>query len=417
LTIYGAGTGLTGGAVAQGGWVLSTERLKRLEVQGASARAGAGVTLRELQAAARSAGMFYPPDPTEQSASVGGTIATNASGSRSFRYGSTRRWVRALTVVLASGEVRRWRRGEAIDFAVPSLPAPRSRKNTAGYHLSAGMDWVDLFIGSEGTLGVIVEAELTLLPLPKALIAGVVFLPGDEAVMEAVERWRTIGGLRMLEYLDGPSLDLLRPEYPEIPPSAGGALLIEQDPLNESEAALEEWVRRLEAAGADVERSWFAAAEADRERFREFRHALPETVNRLVRRRGLMKLGSDYAVPPEHNARMLAYYRRRLDEEFPGAYVVFGHVGDAHLHVNLLPSTRADFDRGRELMLEFARRSVALGGTVSAEHGLGKRKAELLGIQYSGEQIRAMQALKRRLDPKWILGRGNLFAPPAEVPL
>ncbi len=417
MTIYGAGTGLTGGAVAQGGWVLSTERLKRLEVCGGAVRVGVGVTLRELQAAVRTAGMFYPPDPTEQTASLGGTLATDASGSRSFRYGSTRRWVRALTVVLASGEVKRWRRGDKVDFPVPELPAPTTTKNTAGYRLAPGMDWVDLFIGSEGTLGLIVEAELALLPLPRELVTGVVFLPGDEAVVRAVEEWRTVKDLRMLEYLDVCSLELLRPDYPEIQPQVGGALLIEQELDEGAEAALDEWLGRLETVGADLEGSWFAAGETDRERFREFRHALPEKVNSLVRGRGLMKLGSDYAVPPARNAEMLAYYRRRLEEEFPGKYVIFGHIGDGHLHVNLLPSSQGEFERGRELMLEFARRAVTLGGTVSAEHGLGKRKAELLSIQYAPEQIEAMRAVKRRLDPKWIFGRGNLFAPPSVVPL
>ncbi len=388
-----------------------------LEVHHSTVRAGAGITLRELQAAARAAGMFYPPDPTEQSASLGGAIATNASGSRSFRYGPTRRWVRALTVVLASGEIRRWRRGQRLDFPVPAIPIPATTKNTAGYHLEDGMDWVDLFIGSEGTLGVVVEAELALLPLPRALITGVVFLPGDEAVVRAVEEWRLIDGLRMLEYLDGRSLELLRPDYPEIPPKPGGALLVEQEPVVEADAALDEWLDRLEAAGADLDRSWFAAGEGDRERFRQFRHALPETVNRLLRRRGLMKLGSDYAVPLGCNGEMLAYYRRRADEEFPGAYVIFGHIGDAHLHVNLLPSCPEEFGRGRELMLEFARRAVALGGTVSAEHGLGKRKAELLEIQYSHDEIEAMRTVKRRLDPEWILGRGNMFATASALPL
>lgn len=415
VTVYGAGTGLTGGAVAQGGWVLSTERLTRLEIQGEEARAEAGVALRDLQAAARRAGKFYPPDPTEQAASLGGTIATNASGARSFRYGPTRRWVRELAVVLPSGQILRRRRGEPVDFPLPAIPGPAVTKNTAGYRLEPGMDWVDLFIGSEGTLGVVVEATLALLPLPRELVTGVVFLPGDEAALRAVERWRSLEGLRMLEFLDAKSLELLRPRYPAIPARAGAALLIEQEAG--SETALEEWTERLEAAGADLEGSWFAASEADRERFREFRHALPESVNDLVRRRGLMKLGSDYAVPAARIREMLACYRSRCEAEFPGAYVIFGHIGDGHLHVNLLPSSDEEFQRGRGLMVEFARRAVALGGTVSAEHGLGKRKAGLLELQYAPEQIEAMKAVKRRLDPKWILGRGNLFATDSCSPL
>ena len=122
-----------------------------------------------------------------------------------------------------------------------------------------------------------------------------------------------------------------------------------------------------------------------------------------------MKLGSDYAVPVARNREMLAEYRAGLEREFPRQYVIFGHIGDAHLHVNILPETETQFARGQELMLEFARRAVALGGTVSAEHGLGKRKAHLLALQYTAGEIEAMKQVKRRLDPQWLLGQGTLF--------
>src|SRR5207245_5839573 len=123
-----------------------------------------------------------------------------------------------------------------------------------------------------------------------------------------------------------------------------------------------------------VEAAWFAASAADRERFRRFRHAVPEAVNDLVRRRNLTKMGSDFAVPIERNREMLAIYRETLDREFPGQYVIFGHIGDAHLHVNILPSNDGEWEQAKGIMTEFARRAVELGGTVSAEHGLGKRK-------------------------------------------
>lgn len=406
--MFGAGTGLTGGAVAQGGWVLSTERLSGLEIEPGLARAGAGVRLEDLQSAASRAGQFYPPDPTEWAASVGGTIATNASGSRSFRYGATRRFVEALDVALMDGRLRRFRRGEPIDFDVPPVSLPAVSKNTAGFHLRPGMDWVDLFVGSEGVLGVVTGAELKLLPEARALIAGVVFLPDDAAAVGAVDAWRGVGGLRMMEYFDRGSLDLLRARHPDIPSGTGAALLIEQE-CDDPGEEVDLWVERLEAVGGDIERSWFAEAGAERERFRRFRHGLPEAVNDMVRRRGLMKLGSDYAVPLACNAAMLAIYRERLEAEFAGRFVIFGHIGDAHVHVNLLPESAAEFERGRELMLELAREAVRLGGTVSAEHGLGKRKAELLRIQYSDTEIEAMRQVKRRLDPGWLLGRGNLF--------
>jgi FAD/FMN-containing dehydrogenase len=132
-------------------------------------------------------------------------------------------------------------------------------------------------------------------------------------------------------------------------------------------------------------------------------------VNEIVRRNGFTKLGSDYAVPVERNLEMLEFYRTRLEGEFAGRYVIFGHIGDAHVHANILPATQAEFDRGMAAMWDLARRAVELGGTVSAEHGLGKKKRHLLALQYPAASIEAMKAVKRRLDPHWLLGRGTLF--------
>ena len=408
LTIAGAGTGVTGGRVPHGGWVLSLERLNSIYIRKGYAVCGAGALLQDLQAAATPSRQFYAPDPTEWSASVGGTIATNASGSRSFQYGDTRRHVRALHVVLASGEALVLRRGEKPPFEPPLIAPPGTTKNTAGYYLRPGMDYLDLFIGSEGTLGVVTQAELRLLPAPSSLFAGVVFFASDEEALTAVDEWRTVAALRMLEYLDEASLRLLRPRFPEMPVEAKAALLIEQEasPGEEDQEAV--WIDRLEFSGA-LENSWFAASAVDRERFRKLRHAVPEAVNDLVRRHSLTKMGSDFAVPFGRNREMLRIYRETLDREFPGQYVIFGHIGDAHLHTNILPANDAEWQRAKRLMMEFARAAVALGGTVSAEHGLGKRKKDLLSIQFSADEIAAMKGVKARLDPMGLLGRGTLF--------
>ena len=119
-------------------------------------------------------------------------------------------------------------------------------------------------------------------------------------------------------------------------------------------------------------------------------------------------MGTDYAVPVERNREMLEYYGRRLEEEYPGRYVIFGHIGDGHVHVNLFSDAREP-ERAAGLLTEFARQAVRLGGTVSAEHGLGKRKAHLLRVQYGEEELDRMRAVKRRLDPAGILGRGTLW--------
>jgi len=200
----------------------------------------------------------------------------------------------------------------------------------------------------------------------------------------------------------------LRARFPEIPNDAAAALLIEQELESEDDPETERWLGRIERAKALVDHSWFGISRADRERFRSFRHTLPELVNDTLRRSGCLKMASDCAVPVEHNRAMLSFYRTLLDERFPGRYVIFGHIGDAHLHVNILPA-KHESALAQEILLEFARRAVAFGGTVSAEHGLGKRKAHLLSIQYSPEEIEAMRTVKRHLDPEWILGRGTLF--------
>ncbi len=408
VTIAGAGTGLTGGRVPQGGWVLSTERLNRIEIHQGYAVCGAGALLQDLQSAAAASKQFYAPDPTEWGAALGGTIATNASGSRSFQYGDTRRHVRALRVVLMSGEILALRRGDKPPFELPVIDPPHTTKNTAGYYLRPGMDFLDLFIGSEGTLGVVTEAEVTLLPTPADLFTGVVFFGSDEAALAAVDAWRPVPALRMLEYMDAASLNLLRSRFREIPGEARAAVLIEQE-VAKGEDAEEAWIERLEASEALLEASWFATSAADRERFRKFRHAVPEAVNDLVRQRSLTKMGSDFAVPIARNREMLKVYREALDREFPGQYVVFGHIGDAHLHANILPADNAEWLRAKDLMKYFAAQAVAMGGTISAEHGLGKRKKEFLPLQFSAEQIAAMKAVKARLDPNGLLGRGTLF--------
>jgi FAD/FMN-containing dehydrogenase len=408
ITIAGAGSGLTGSRVPQGGWVMSLERFRKLEIEPGFARVGPGVTLLELRDQAAKSKQFYAPDPTEITASIGGTIATNASGSRSFKFGATRRHLRALRVALLDGTVRWYRRGEPIDFDVPLIPTPDVRKNTAGYRLWPGMDWVDLFCGSEGTLGITLEAEVDLLPIPADLFAGVIFFASDDDALDAVARWRSIPELRMMEYADRRSLQLLRSRYPEIPAVANAALLIEAEGDD-----VDAWEAHLEESHALTEASWFAVEAKDCERFRQFRHSMPELVIDLMRRRGFMNMGTDYAVPIDREREMLTFYRRRLEAELPNSYVLFGHIGDAHLHVNMLPATEAEADKARALLREFAVHAVSLGGTVSAEHGLGKRKASLLPLQFSEEHIEAMREVKRRFDPHWLLGAGTLFGPGA----
>ncbi len=396
VTVMGAMTGLAGGASPQGGWGVSMTNFRHLEIASGKATAGAGVLLREVQTAALASAQFYAPDPTENTSSIGGNIAANASGSHSFRYGATRAHVLALRVVLMDGSVHEYRRGQTVDFDVPQIPLPRTSKHSAGYRLAPGMDFVDLFIGSEGTLGLVTQAELQLLPAPKEIMGGVVFFPGEEAALDAVERWRPVPGLRMLEYLDRGSLEIMEVQIKDAPQAA--AVMVEQ------EGEID-----LDMAGALEDVSWFGTSASDRERFRRFRHGLAEAVQARIHRGGFMKLGTDYAAPRDKCREVIEIYRTTLDRDLGIPYVMYGHIGDAHLHINTFPATKEEHARAKAVLDDLAKPVVALGGTVGAEHGLGKRKAHLLRIQYAPEHIEAMRAVKRRFDPQWLLGRGNLF--------
>lgn len=391
VTIMGALTGLAGGAVPKSGWAISMAQFRKLDVFSGHARVGTGALLRDVQAAAAASGQFYAPDPTENTSSIGGNIGANASGSRSFLYGATRRHVQALRVVHLDGSVAQYRRGQKVDFDVPKIPLPRTRKHSAGYRLEPGMDFVDLFVGSEGTLGVVTEAELQLLPAPGEILGGVVFFPTEEAALDAVDRWRPTPGLRMLEFLDSRSIQLMELPY-------GAAVLVELQGDAE-----------LDMTGALEDQSWFGSSAADRERFRQFRHRLPERIHERLRRGGFVVLATDYAVPLERNRDILAIYRSVLTRNFGDKFVMFGHIGDAHVHTEVLPETDQEWKRATEIAVELAKEVVAMGGTVGAEHGLGKRKAHLLSIQYNPAEIEAMRSVKRRFDPQQLLGQGNLF--------
>ena len=460
VTVAGAGTGLVGGRVPFGGVVLSTQLLNRVgeitrePAGGGCAVAGAGVVLAHLQRAAHAENLFYPPDPTEWSCFVGGSVATNASGSRSFKYGPTRRYVRRLQIALATGDLLDLRRGDVragedgrillplprgrtIEARLPSYRMPRTRKHAAGYYVEPGMDLLDLFVGSEGTLGVITEVEVSLLAQPENVLAGIVFFRSEGELLAFVReaRERSLGareaargeggrenagavtaavetrGLdaRSLEYFDARSLNFLRERYSLVPDAAAGAVYFEQEMSGETEDLLmSEWASLCEKYGALADSSWFGTNEHDRREMREFRHALPVMVNEWLARHGQRKVSTDMAVPDEAFPEMLRFYRETLDASRL-YYVIFGHVGDNHVHVNVLPRDDVEAVAARDVYGRFVQRAVKLGGTLSAEHGVGKLKRAFLRELYGERHLREMAALKRAFDPACILGRGNLI--------
>ena len=425
VTVSGAGTGTVGGRVAFGGIVLATDKLNRIksivhEEHGGFAVVEAGVILSDLQRAVDQEGLLYPPDPTERGCFVGGTVATNASGARTFKYGPTRNYVRALKVVLASGEVLDLRRGDVransggrirlggVEVQLPSYRLPETRKNASGYFVAPEMDAVDLFIGSEGTLGVICEVEVRLLPKPEGLLSGVVFFADEADVLALVSDVRAHGDARALEFFDRESLNFLRQKYPAIPEEAVGAIFFEQE-TNEAteETVLSMWQELLDQHHALAD-SWFATNEQDQAKLREFRHQLPVLMNEWFARYRQRKVSTDMAVPDEAFPGLFRLYKETLQSSGM-RYTIFGHIGDNHVHVNILPRDDDEGARARALYVQFLKYAASVGGTLSAEHGIGKLKRDYLHFFYNDQQLREMAALKKALDPNGILGRGNIF--------
>lgn len=443
VTISGAGTGVTGGRVPFGGIVLATERLARIgdivhESGGGYATAEAGVVLQTFQRAVAAQGLLYPPDPTEWSCYLGGTVATNASGARTFKFGTTRDYIRRLKIVLPDGEVLDVRRGEwraddagqvrlplasgrALVAQLPRYQMPRTRKHAAGYFIAPGMDVLDLFIGSEGTLGVITEIEAALLPQPANVLAGIVFFASETDLLAFVRAARAQSlqtrqageaGLdaQALEYFDAESLAFLREHNARVPADVAGAIFFEQQISDDTEDELmTAWLSLLETHQALLDDSWFATNANDRQALRDFRHQLPVRVNEWIARHGQRKVSTDMAVPDEAFPAMLRCYQDTLRASGL-RYVIFGHIGDNHVHVNILPRDAAEAASARDLYRQFVERALATGGTVSAEHGIGKLKRPYLQMMYGDQALREMAALKRAFDPAGILGRGNMFA-------
>jgi D-lactate dehydrogenase (cytochrome) len=401
------------------------------------------VILGDFQHAVESKGLLYPPDPTERSCFVGGNVATNASGARTFKYGPTRNYVEGLKIALAAGEVMDIRRGELhadangtitiplpsgklIEAKLPTYRMPQVRKHASGYYVAPGMDVIDLFIGSEGTLGVILEVGVKLLSKPAGLMSGVVFFRSEQDLLAFVReaRERSLANrvrrptvregsaidARALEYFDVESLRFLRQKYEAVPTEAVGAIFFEQETTSSTEDSLmTEWLSLLERHNALADDSWFATNEADQAGLREFRHALPVLMNEWFACHNQRKVSTDMSVPDEAFAGMLRFY----EDSLRGGklrYTIFGHIGDNHVHVNILPRDDNEAARALEIYRTFIRRAVDVGGTISAEHGIGKLKREYLRELYGDEHLREMALMKRAFDPAMILGRGNMFS-------
>jgi D-lactate dehydrogenase (cytochrome) len=465
----GAQSSLTGGATPAGGIVLSTVRLATIEpvVEG-HVRVGAGVALAALQEALAAQALEFPPVPTYLGATVGGVIATNAAGAATYKYGPTRPWVLGLTVVLPAGDVIDVMRGEhlldhtgtfVIDgpggprvVPVPTYVMPDVVKRSAGYHAAPGMDVVDLFIGAEGTLGVITSAVLRVQPARAGLCYALVPVADEPRALALVadlrrasqETWRAADpagiDVAAIEHMDTRSLAILREDGADRkydvqwPTDAGLLLLIQLElpPLSQADA-YDEISRALDEDAPDTPLVRFCkvldahgaldhaelALPGDRKRAEQLlgvREAVPAGVNARVGRAKrdidgrIAKTAADMVVPFERFGEMMDVYRagfarRGLD------VATWGHVSDGNVHPNVLPRSYDDVEAGKAAILEFGVEVARLGGCPLAEHGVGRHpvKQALLRQLYGDDGVEQMRQVKRALDPNGVLAPGVLF--------
>lgn len=409
VTAAGGQSSTTGASITDRGTLLSLRTMARvLDVDAArrTVRAEAGAMLSDVKKAAAEQGLLLPPDPTsEEWSSVGGAVACNASGARSLRYGATRPWVEALTVVTAAGEVIELRR-------------PRLEKNTAGYAFVH--DPVDWFVGSEGTLGVVAEVELALLPLPRRVVGLAVPFASERDALAFVVAARDAAALRprCLEFFDERALAIARDAGGDAAWAAGAAALVYAEDADDGAspepepAPLDDWLALAESHRASADDIRVYDSESAIREARRVRHAVPATMNeRGARHRGAggRKVSTDWAVPYARLGDAIAESRRIADRHGVEQAVTYGHAGNGHPHQNFIARDAAELARIEAVVGETLAYVISLGGTVAAEHGVGKLKRRWLPMQLSPMQLGAMRALKAELDPLGLLAPGNVF--------
>lgn len=460
ITVLGAQTGITGaGAPADGTLAISCARMNRIlrvrkDDEGPPVvSCQPGVTLTQIDAFLRSPhtgytqvenseslqphAWLYPPDPTEMSAQLGGTVATNASGARSYYYGATRQHIDYVSVVFASGQTCTLHRGARkdpedtllravtdqgtrIQCARPAYTGP-SVKNAAGYWAGNGMDMLDLFIGSEGTLGIMYEIGVRLSPRVDVL-AGLSFLPGRAHAFAMADALRRQDRIMAIEYFDTSALGLMDTytedmplRIPARPPDTHCALYWERmiGPDEDVWQAIRAMQPICERHGSSLAHTWSGSDRRRRSRLKDYRHAIPELVNFLIARRkatcpDIRKIGTDSAFPAASFAAAFDRCVTRIEKENI-EHAIFGHLGDYHLHCNMLPSDTAQLHTALDIYTHLMDDAIRHGGTVSAEHGIGKLKKAYLRSMYGEEGMADMRRLKRVFDPRGILNPGNLF--------
>lgn len=389
VSVRGSGTGCAGGCVpTTGGIVLDLHRINFIEIDPLSriAHVGAGAITADVDKAAWAHGLFYAPDPSSHKySSIGGNIACNAGGLRALKYGCTRENLAALSVCLPNGETVKC-----------GLPL---RKFSAGPNLR------DLFVGSEGTLGVVTEAWLRLLPLPKARRAAISFFNGDDEGFKGVEKI-LLSEITpcVLEFMDSETLECVRRRNPQLQIAPGKSALLAEFDGTESEA--EEGARRFVEILSDYG-ARMAKSEKEAEEFWQVRRKSSQAMYEL----GDSKVNQDIVLPFREVCGFFKFFKG-LGRELNLATPVFGHAGDGNYHIHFMYYVAEKNARERALagMEKAIFKTIELGGAVSGEHGIGFLKSKYMPAQHSDCELSLMKEIKKLFDPKNILNPGKIYS-------
>ncbi len=389
VTPRAGGSGKSGGAVPVAGGIalccMGMKAIKEIDTRELIAVVEPGVILGDLYDAVEAEGLFYPPDPNSwKMCALGGTIAENAGGPRAFKYGVTRDWVLGLDVI--TGEGTRLTTGR------------RTRKGVTGYDLTA------LLVGSEGTLGITLEATVKLMRRPPEIVTLLGLFENVETSAKAVENVVAAGLVpRCLEMIDGGCLEAMRSQGVAIDARAGALLILE---LDGEPGQLDQGMERVGEATVDAGALDVLVAQdaAQRERLWESRRQLSYTTRKMA----TYKIAEDVVVPrtlmPDL-VREVGHISERTEVHM----LNYGHAGDGNLHVNLLWNDPDDNPRIERALDELFRAVVGMKGTLTGEHGVGTSKSEYLHMEQSDALIGMQKRIKDQFDPKGILNPGKIF--------
>lgn len=432
VTLSAGGTGTTGGRVPFEGVILSIEKLNRiLDIDPGKkiVKAQAGVVLQDLEKELNRFKLSLRGLPTEPLAFSGGAVSTCASGLKSFKYSSIRNYVAGLKICFSDGNIIEFHRGKIFarkrkfDFTLKKkkfkfkLPSYTTLdiKSSAGYYVKENMDFIDLFIGQEGTLGCILEITLLVETMPLDYFDCLVFFDSQEDALNFVEELKDLRRKGedypcSVEFFDSNSLNLVKPFYSYLP-EATCAVYIEQEVefLHQQDKILDFWAEMIERHNSSLDKCWFAEDSSNREKLYEFRHKVPQQINEFLKAHHQIKMATDIAVPDRSFRKMFDFYQEK-GRNSKIEFVNFGHIGDNHLHFNFLPRNEEEVFIAKGYIMEFIQKAISLGGTISAEHGVGKIKKPYLEIMYGSKHLEEMAELKKVFDPSCILGLDNIFS-------